>query len=93
MSPLFKTLSQPRISSIVLTQNTVRRNWPSAPAAIRPLGLDRQFPLLARAHAEQALVPALDHLAAANLEAERLTAVVGGVELRAVGFESAAVVL
>lgn len=72
-------------------QHAVRRNGPGAPASVRPVRLDGELPLLARAHVEQTLVPALDHLAAADLEAERLSAVVGGVEFGAVGRKGAAV--
>jgi hypothetical protein len=72
-------------------QDAVGGNGTGASAAVRPLRLDGQLPLLARAHVEQTLVPALDDLAAADLEAEGLAAVVGGVELRAVGFEGTAV--
>ena len=73
-------------------QDAVRRNRPRTPRTVCPLGLDSQLPLLARAHVKQTLVPALDHLAAANLEAERLPAVVGGIEFGAVRLQSSTVV-
>jgi hypothetical protein len=60
--------------------------------AIARLGLDCECPLLARAHAQNSLVPALDHLALANVERQRLAAVVGCVEFGAVGLEGTAVV-
>jgi hypothetical protein len=54
--------------------------------------LDGQFPFLARAHVQEALVPALDDLALADGEAQGLAAVVRSVELAAVALEGAAVV-
>lgn len=57
-------------------QDTVGRNRPSAPRAVSPVRLDGQLPLLAGTHVQKTLVPALDDLATADLEAERLPAVV-----------------
>lgn len=64
-------------------QHAVRRDGANAAGAVGPLGLDGQLPLLAGAHVEQALVPALDHHAFADSEGERLATVVGGVEFYA----------
>ena len=46
-------------------------------AAVRHAGGDSKAPLSADGHAEDADVPALDDLALANLEAERLALLVG----------------
>jgi hypothetical protein len=59
-----------------LTQDAVGRDRTSTPRAIRPLGLDGELPLLARAHVEQTLVPALDNLTRAHGEGQGLAAVV-----------------
>lgn len=56
-----------------------------AAGAVGELGGDGELALLAHLHAEQALVPALDDLAGADGEVERIAAVVAGVELVAVG--------
>lgn len=74
------------------TQHAVRGDRAGATAAIRPVRLDGKLALLARAHVQQSLVPALDDLALANGEAEWLAAVVRSVELAAVALEGAAVV-
>jgi hypothetical protein len=76
----------------IRTQHAVRRDGASAAAAVRPVGLDGELALLAGAHVEQALVPALDNLTLAHGEAQWLAAVVRGVELAAVALEGAAVV-
>jgi hypothetical protein len=60
-------------------------------AAIGKIGGNSELALLAHLHAEEALIPALDDLAITDSELERVTAVVAGVELLAVG-ESAPVV-
>jgi hypothetical protein len=73
-------------------EHRVGRNGTHCSGAVARLGLDCECPLLARAHAQNALVPALDHLALANVERQRLAAVVGCVEFGAVGLEGAAVV-
>jgi hypothetical protein len=73
-------------------QHGIRRNGSSATTPVRPVRLDSKLALLAGAHVEQALVPALDDLAATDLEAQRRAAVVRGVELAAVRGERAAVV-
>jgi hypothetical protein len=62
------------------------------PGAVTPVRLDGQCPLLARAHVQESLVPALDNLSLADVEGERLSAVVAGIELGAVGVEGATVV-
>ena len=72
-------------------QHAVSRNRPRAPAAIRPVRLDCELPLLANAHVEKTLVPALDDLALSDREAEGLAAAVRSVKLGAVGLESSAV--
>lgn len=46
---------------------------------------DSELALLANLHAEETLIPALDDLALANGEVERLAAVVASVELLAAG--------
>ena len=74
------------------TQDTVGRNGAYTPLTIGPLGLDGELPLLAWAHVQKTLVPTLDDLALSNGEAERLAAVVGGVELAAVLLEGTSVV-
>ncbi len=53
--------------------------------AVAELGRDRQLTPTADLHPGHALVPAGDHLAGAEREAEGLAAVPGGVELLAVG--------
>lgn len=62
------------------------------PSSVTPVRLDNQCPLLARAHVQESLVPSLDDLSLADVEGERLAAVVAGVELGAVFLEGAAVV-
>jgi hypothetical protein len=62
------------------------------PSTVSPIRLDGQCPLLAGAHVQESLVPSLDDLALADVEGERLAAVVAGVELGAIGIEGAAVV-
>jgi hypothetical protein len=62
------------------------------PSTISPLRLNDQSPLLARAHIQESLVPTLDDLSLANVEGERLAAVVRSVEFGSVGVEGAAVV-
>lgn len=63
-----------------------------APSSVSPLRLNGQCPLLAGAHVQESLVPSLDNLSLADVEGERLAAVVAGVELGAVFLEGAAVV-
>ena len=63
-----------------------------APSSVSPLRLNGQCPLLTGAHVQESLVPSLDDLALADVEGERLAAVVAGIELGAVGVEGAAVV-
>ena len=55
------------------------------PVSVGQIGSDGQLALLADLHAEEALVPALDDLAGADLETKGLLAVVARVELLAVG--------
>lgn len=62
------------------------------PSSVSPVRLDGQRPLLAGAHVQEALVPSLDDLSLADVEGERLSAVVAGIELGAVGVEGTAVV-
>lgn len=64
-------------------EHRVRRNRAHPSAAVTPLWLDRQPSLLADTHVQKALVPALDHLAFADVEGERGAAIVGGIELGA----------
>src|SRR3954454_8386937 len=52
--------------------------------AVRHIGGDRELTAAARLHADDALVPAFDHHARAELELERLVAIARGIELRAV---------
>jgi hypothetical protein len=73
-------------------EHRVGRDGAHGSGAVARLGLDCECPLLARAHAQNSLVPALDHLALANVERQRLAAVVGCVEFGAVGLEGTAVV-
>jgi hypothetical protein len=73
-------------------EHRVGRDRTHGSGAVARLGLNCECPLLARAHAQNALVPALDNLALANVERQRLAAVVGCVEFGAVGLEGAAVV-
>src|SRR3546814_1044827 len=57
-----------------------------ATVAARTIGKiwrDQQGPLAADLHVGDTLVPALDHLAVAELELERLAALVGAVEVTA----------
>ena len=62
-------------------EDAVARDWTNALAAISPLRLDCQLPLLARTHVKKTLIPSFDYTAAADRETEGLTAVVGGIEL------------
>lgn len=73
-------------------EHRVGRDGSHTPSSVSPIRLDGQCPLLAGAHVQESLVPSLDDLALADVEGERLAAVVAGVELRAVGVEGAAVV-
>lgn len=73
-------------------QHRISRNRTRTPRSIRPIRLNRQLPLLARAHVQQSLIPALDDLALSDTEAQRLTAVVRCVEFAAVFLKGAAVV-
>ena len=76
----------------ILTQHTVGRDGTNTTAAISPVRLNGQFTLLARAHVQQSLVPALDNLSLSDGEAQWLATVVGGIEFGAVRFEGTAVV-
>jgi len=49
-------------------EHRVGRDGTHSSGAIAHLGLDCECPLLSRAHAQNALVPTLDHLALANVE-------------------------
>jgi hypothetical protein len=73
-------------------EHRVGRDGSHTPGTISPLRLNDQSPLLARAHVQKPLIPALDNLALANVEGERLAAVVRSVEFGSVGIEGAAVV-
>jgi hypothetical protein len=75
-----------------LTQHAVCGDRSNAPAAVRPVWLDGQLPLLAWAHIKQALVPSFDDLSLSDNEAEGLAAVVRCVKLASVRLEGAAVV-
>lgn len=63
-----------------------------AAVAVAKLGWNRESSLLANAHVEKTLVPALDDLTSANLEVERGTAIVAGIKLRTVGSKGASIV-
>ena len=73
-------------------EHRVGRDGSHTPGSISPVRLNGQCPLLAGAHVQEALVPSLDDLALADVERQRLAAVVAGVELGAVGVEGTAVV-
>lgn len=73
-------------------EHRVGGNRAHTPRTVSPLRLNDKSPLLARAHVQKSLVPALDDLALANVEGKRLAAVVGSVELGSVGIEGSAVV-
>ena len=60
-------------------------NTADGAVAIRKMRGNCQLALLADLHAQKTLVPALDNLALTNLERERVTAVIAGIELSAVG--------
>jgi hypothetical protein len=53
--------------------------------SVGEVGGDGELAPLADLHAEEALIPALDDLALADGEVERLAAIVAGVELGAIG--------
>jgi hypothetical protein len=53
------------------TQDAVSGNRASAARAIGPVRLDGELPLLARAHVQKTLVPALDDLTLTHGEGER----------------------
>lgn len=73
-------------------EHRVGRNRSHSPSTVSPLRLNDQSPLLARAHVQKSLVPALDDLSLADVEGEWLAAVVGCVEFGSVSVEGAAVV-
>lgn len=73
-------------------EHRVGWNRSHTPGTVTPVRLDGQCPLLTRAHVQESLVPSLDDLSLADVERERLSAVVAGIELGAVGVESATVV-
>jgi hypothetical protein len=73
-------------------EHGVGRNRSHTPSTVSPLRLNGQSPLLAGAHVQESLVPSLDDLAFADVEGERLAAVVRSVELGSIGVESTAVV-
>ena len=73
-------------------EHRVGRDGSHTPSSVTPVRLDDQCPLLTRAHVQKSLVPSLDDLSLADVEGERLAAVVAGVELGAVFLEGAAVV-
>jgi hypothetical protein len=77
---------------LLLTQDAVGRDGASAPRAVCPVRLDGELPLLAWAHVQKALVPALDDLARTNGEGQGLATVVRSIELAAVALEGTAVV-
>lgn len=58
-------------------QRAVGRNAGHTPRAVGEIGRDGQASLAANGHADNANVPALDDLVLADLEAERLTLLVG----------------
>ena len=66
-------------------QRRVRRDLPGAALRVAELRRDHQLALAADLHARDALVPALDHPARAQLKAERPIARARRVEHRAVG--------
>ena len=73
-------------------QRTPRRNRSHSPLPIPIFRRNRQHPLIPNTHIQQPLIPPLNHLSLPYRKCQWLPTVVGGVELRAVGFESAAVV-
>jgi hypothetical protein len=73
-------------------EHRVGRDGSHTPGSVSPVRLNGQCPLLAGAHVQKSLVPSLDDLALADVEGQRLAAVVAGVELGAVGVEGTAVV-
>src|SRR5262249_39877168 len=60
-----------------------RDDAPRAPAAVAQVGRDDQLPLSADLHGGDTLVPALDDLTLTHVKRERLTAVLGAIELLA----------
>lgn len=75
-----------------LTESRAGGDGAHSPLAVAELGGDDESPLLANAHFEETLLPALDHLAGANGDLERPAAVVGSVELLVGGLQLSAVV-
>src|SRR5258706_4917977 len=66
-------------------QRRVRRDRAAGAAgAVSELRRDDERPLAADLHAREALIPALNHLAGAELELEWVVAIAGAVELLAV---------
>jgi hypothetical protein len=61
---------------MLLTQDAVGGNGASATRAVCPVRLDGELPLLARAHVQKTLVPALDDLTRADGERQGLATVV-----------------
>jgi hypothetical protein len=77
--------------SAQLTQDGVCGDRAGTARAIAPVRLDGELPLLARAHVQETLVPALDDLSRSDVEGERLATVVTSVKLAAVLGERSAV--
>lgn len=73
-------------------QHRVGRDGTHASAAVSPVRLDSQPPLLARAHVQKSLVPSFDDLAFADVEAQGLAAVIGRIEFGSIGLEGTTVV-
>lgn len=74
------------ILGVGLTQSCVGRDdTGSARSTVAESRVNCELALLANSHVEEALVPALDDLASADLEVEGLATIVGRIELLAVG--------
>lgn len=73
-------------------EHRIGRDRSHTSRTVSPLRLNDQGSLLAWAHVQESLVPSLDDLSLANVEGQRLAAVVAGVEFGSVGVEGSAVV-
>ena len=75
-----------------LTKRTPRRDRPHSPLPIAKLRRNRQLPLIPDTHIQQSLIPPLDDLTFSHGKIQWRATIVAGVELGAIGGESAAVV-
>ena len=73
-------------------EDRVRGNRAHSPTSVSHFRLDSELSLVPNAHVSQTLVPTLDDLSLANVEAQRLASVVAGIELLATILEGTAVV-